>query len=1055
MASIELGPTNATIDSVLECTIGAVTDADGDSTLSVQYTWFKNGTEIAGVTSTELTNAFFAKGDVLSCEGTPTDGQDNGVSLTSNSVLVVNTPAVVETVEINPTTAVYGDSLQCSYAFFDADGDGDQSTAEWFVNGQSVGTGLNFTGDMVRNDVVECRVTSNDGEDSGNTEVASLTVSNTPAIVSNVLIAPSSFQFGDEAVLCAYDFADVDGDADASTVQWYVNGNPWNVGDNLEPEWNGEAFIGGDQVTCEVIAQDGFTSTPMQATDVAVVANTAPTVANVSIAPSNPTVNDVLECVYEYTDVDGDSDASIISWTVGNQVVATGETLSGLNPGDIVFCSVEAGDGGDVGSVASSSTEMVCQAEVLYRDLDGDGYGDASNTIEVCVGSQLAGYVSNDQDCNDADSGQSPAEVELCQVEATTGLHRDEDCSGSDNDPDVNEVLIDNGRLYYADVDGDGFGDVQDAVYACYTDGVYTTEDNTDCNDSDQYINPEQLEVCATSDDEDCDGETDEEGAMDCTTYFYDADNDSYGIGNNTICACNPIANHRGTQGGDCDDADSSINPGQGNCGLMGQLTSADASYTIGTVQEPIGPSTLKSGFDYNGDGFTDIAIVDLAFDAVINGVQYTDTGAILVYFGPITNSIDSQNQSQADLIITNPVSSSFLGSSTGTSGSVPSPISSADIDGDGYDELMFEFYDNATGTAVVYTVQEGFTGLVLTSQLETNLPHPLSKIGDLDHDGVDDIVARENYFPFVPFIGLSTVDSNGDLSYSKICIDVYTMNDLSLGESIAFTSIPLENNCRTSVGSRFRSFELRNGPTQYAFNDEVFWGDFNGDGLIEFVDGSRRDKLQVFQIDTQNSAINLIHELAYTYSDIWLYNSNDFLIATTTIHDLNGDGYDDVLLGFRGASFWDVVDGIEGNSGVLKLFYGSSTGLTAVDDTDPDWIAHGEGGAFFRDQIGTKMVVLDINGDGDDDLIVPGTGAASAFSTYIQYGPLVPNYDGQGDIIPVGPNDFNAKIGIGRTGTNVYSLGDHNQDGYEDFILMTGKPSLPQPFYIFHGQPN
>lgn len=49
----------------------------------------------------------------------------------------------------------------------------------------------------------------------------------------------------------------------------------------------------------------------------------------------------------------------------------------------------------------------------MYRDADGDGYGNAAQSAQVCSGT--AGYVSNSQDCDDADASFRPG-VSLCNT---------------------------------------------------------------------------------------------------------------------------------------------------------------------------------------------------------------------------------------------------------------------------------------------------------------------------------------------------------------------------------------------------------------------------------------------------------------------------------------------------------------------------------------------------------------------------------------------------------------------------------------------------------------
>jgi len=62
---------------------------------------------------------------------------------------------------------------------------------------------------------------------------------------------------------------------------------------------------------------------------------------------------------------------------------------------------------------------------------------------------------------------------------------------------------------YYADKDGDGYGDASDSVVACgLRAGLVTNK--SDCNDNNASINPGATEICGNNIDDNCNGQTDE-----------------------------------------------------------------------------------------------------------------------------------------------------------------------------------------------------------------------------------------------------------------------------------------------------------------------------------------------------------------------------------------------------------------------------------------------------------------------------------------------------------------------------------------------------------------
>ena len=86
---------------------------------------------------------------------------------------------------------------------------------------------------------------------------------------------------------------------------------------------------------------------------------------------------------------------------------------------------------------------------------------------------------------------------------------------------DYNPIL----PVYYADFDGDGYGDPFNFVVAPEAPEGYVNN-NDDCNDEAFFINPGMSEICNNYDDN-CNADIDE--GLTFTIYFADEDGDTYG----------------------------------------------------------------------------------------------------------------------------------------------------------------------------------------------------------------------------------------------------------------------------------------------------------------------------------------------------------------------------------------------------------------------------------------------------------------------------------------------------------------------------------------------
>ena len=186
-------------------------------------------------------------------------------------------------------------------------------------------------------------------------------------------------------------------------------------------------------------------------------------------------------------------------------------------------------------------------ASTWYADVDGDGFGSWETQINACEAP--TGHVSDSNDCDDGNDAIYPEATEVCD-------EVDNDCDGDIDEEDAADVIT-----WYADADGDGYGDGDTTAESCDRITGYVYDDN-DCDDNDATIFPTAIEVCDEIDN-DCDGDIDDEDSSvrGAPTWHADSDGDGWGDAAVSTSLCDQPSGYV-VNDTDCDDADDSTHPG-------------------------------------------------------------------------------------------------------------------------------------------------------------------------------------------------------------------------------------------------------------------------------------------------------------------------------------------------------------------------------------------------------------------------------------------------------------------------------------------------------------
>ncbi len=367
VSQVSIDLTNPTTNEVVSCS-AMTTDLDGE-TLTETYAWQVGGTTVATGQTVDITTLSVNPTDVLSCVVDVVDGLGE-TATDSATVVLQNTPPVVNTVNLSPASPTAVDTLTCIASASDADGETLDTVLQFSHQGINLYT-ANATSatfhppdyGLSSGDQVLCTAIVSDGYGGSDQSSDSVTLDSSAPSLSGLFIAPNTAYTG-STLFCSGTASDPnDGDLTSSIqYQWQINGV--SVGTGATYTVQATQSNVGDSVVCQATVVDSDGESDTLSTSV-LVQNTEPTVDAVSIAPSVAYNNDVVTCTASVSDPDGTPVVSY-EWSVNGAIIETASALdldtTALMPNETVLCTATATDGSNAQSTGSASLTLANRA---------------------------------------------------------------------------------------------------------------------------------------------------------------------------------------------------------------------------------------------------------------------------------------------------------------------------------------------------------------------------------------------------------------------------------------------------------------------------------------------------------------------------------------------------------------------------------------------------------------------------------------------------------------------------------------------------------------------
>jgi len=470
-------------------------------------------------------------------------------------------------------------------------------------------------------------------------------------------------------------------------------------------------------------------------------------------------------------------------------------------------------------------------------------------------------------------------------------------------------------------------------------------------------------------------------------------------------------------------------------------LTTGVAAYVGGEVTDHLGEH-IQSG-DVDGDGIPDPIISSTA--VTVDDNEFV--GKVYIGKGGTTGEVDLGTAALATMTGTNEYD--YFGEG----------LRVADFQGDGYAEVMVGARGSDRGD------EDGGQAYVFYGPLEGDMKAEDAEL-KITTQGDDDLTDAcpwdDPSAPILDFtqsnLGRGLVngdfDDNGimDIAVGLPGTDWLFMYsgpfEAGYQEVLYCLADSLYDDALTTYGHATNDLDELGTSLEVADLDADGMDDLLISAPAYYLDGVRVGKVETLSAPLSYSPDGSIQFSANAGGVVGTSLANRPNGAMASVGDVNGDGFDDVLLG---VDYGVTESGSIGGSkeGKAILVYGPLATELTVDQADAIVT-----GTVAGDKVGASVASAgDVDGDGATDLLIgaPGVdeGGSEAGAAYLYFGPITGGLSADDADVRF---DGAAEV---RAGGAVAGGGDLNADGFGDiYVSATGNPSefARGATYLFYG---